>query len=67
MCKGMKLFEKFLGKSVFHTRYIAHIINITVQTAYTEIQSCLYDLRNVVPSIRTTVKRRESFEELKMG
>ncbi len=63
MRKEMRLLEKSLGKSVFHTRGIARIVNLTVLAAYAESQSCLQDLRIVVQQIRTSVKRRERFEE----
>ncbi len=67
MFKGMKLLEKSLKKSGFHNRCIAHIINLSVQAACAEIQSSLSNLRNVINSIRISVKRRERFQELRNG
>lgn len=60
-------FEADYDEEEFHVRCIAHVINLGVRECFGLVKGKLENLRSMILAVRSSVKRRDLFEQLKNG
>ena len=74
MVKGIELLRKDLDKETpgmyastsFHTRCVAHVINLAVKECMSDIHSKIDKVRKLLNAIRASIKRRDVFDSVKL-